>query len=245
MSQYFIIYLLFNEIVYSDIFFLIVLLGINNILIQNYNVNPFQFGNNSSINEEITFSDSYNRSLYFNNNNNNNNEYELNIRGRKDQFDYARRKLKTLVLNNAFEFIKGKLKYKYQLFQKIAYDVKKEKPINEEKIFINKTLGEIFSNKVSSKYTTIRDKDNFNKKKIDEIKESNNKLNDIFNITFIDCLNHFMGHKKSELLSGMTEFKDIILEDKIEKNNLLYYSKNYIQLLNKIKPRKPKKKNQF
>ena len=217
----------------------------NNILIQNYNVNPFQFGNNSSINEEITFSDSYNRSLYFNNNNNNNNEYELNIRGRKDQFDYARRKLKTLVLNNAFEFIKGKLKYKYQLFQKIAYDVKKEKPINEEKIFINKTLGEIFSNKVSSKYTTIRDKDNFNKKKIDEIKESNNKLNDIFNITFIDCLNHFMGHKKSELLSGMTEFKDIILEDKIGKNNLLYYSKNYTDLLNKKWPRKSKKKKQF
>ena len=217
----------------------------NNILIQNYNVNPFQFGNNSSINEEITFSDSYNRSLYFNNNNNNNNEYELNIRGRKDQFDYARRKLKTLVLNNAFEFIKGKLKYKYQLFQKIAYDVKKEKPINEEKIFINKTLGEIFSNKVSSKYTTIRDKDNFNKKKIDEIKESNNKLNDIFNIKFIDCLNHFMGHKKSELLSGMTEFKDIILEDKIGKNNLLYYSKNYTDLLNKKWPRKSKKKKQF
>lgn len=217
----------------------------NNILIQNYNVNPFQFGNNSSINEEITFSDSYNRSLYFNNNNNNNNEYELNIRGRKDQFDYARRKLKTLVLNNAFEFIKGKLKYKYQLLQKIAYDVKKEKPINEEKIFINKTLGEIFSNKVSSKYTTIRDKDNFNKKKIDEIKKSNNKLKDIFNITFIDCLNHFMGHKKSELLSGMTEFKDIILEDKIEKNNLLYYSKNYTDLLNKKWPRKSKKKNQF
>ena len=214
----------------------------NNILNQNYNVNSFKINNNSSINEEITFSDSYNRRLYFNNNNNNNNKYKLIKGGRKTQFDYARRKLKTLVLNNVFEFIKGKLQFKYQLFQKISYDVKKEKPINEEKQFINKTLGEIFSNKVSRKYTTNRDKDNFNKKKIDEMKKSNNELKDIFNIKFIDCLNHFMGHEKSELLSGMKEFKDIILKDKIEKNNLLYYSKNYIQLLNKIRPRKPKKK---
>ena len=217
----------------------------NNILNQNYNVNSFKINNNSSINEEITFSDSYNRRLYFNNNNNNNNKYKLIKGGRKTQFDYARRKLKTLVLNNVFEFIKGKLQFKYQLFQKISYDVKKEKPINEEKQFINKTLGEIFSNKVSRKYTTIRDKDNFNKKKIDELKKSNNELKDIFNIKFIDCLNHFMGHKKSELLSGMKEFKDIILKNKIEKNNLLYYSKNYIQLLNKIRPRKPKKKINF
>ena len=215
----------------------------NNILNQNYNVNSFKINNNSSINEEITFSDSYNRRLYFNNNNNN--KYKLIKGGRKTQFDYARRKLKTLVLNNVFEFIKGKLQFKYQLFQKISYDFKKEKPINEEKQFINKTLGEIFSNKVSRKYTTNRDKDNFNKKKIDELKKSNNELKDIFNIKFIDCLNHFMGHKKSKLLSGMKEFKDIILKDKIEKNNLLYYSKNYIQLLNKIRPRKPKKKNQF
>ena len=214
----------------------------NNILNQNYNVNSFKINNNSSINEEITFSDSYNRRLYFNNNNNNNNKYKLIKGGRKTQFDYARRKLKTLVLNNVFEFIKGKLQFKYQLFQKISYDVKKEKPINEEKKFINKTLGEIFSNKVSRKYTTNRDKDNFNKKKIDELKKSNNELKDIFNIKFIDCLNHFMGHEKSELLSGMTKFKDIIFDDEIEKNNLLYYSKNYIQLLNKIRPRKPKKK---
>ena len=212
----------------------------NNNLNQNYNVNPFQFGNNSSINEEITFSDSFKRRLYFNNNNNN--KYKLIIRGRKDQFDYARRILKTLVLKNAFKFIKGKVKYKYQLLKKISYDVMKEKPIIEERKFINKTLGEIFSNKVSRKYTTIRDKDNFNQKKIDEMKKSNNELKDIFNIEFIDCLNHFMGHEKSELLSGMTEFKDIILDDEIGKNNLLYYSKNYTDLLDKIRQKKQKKK---
>ena len=69
----------------------------NNILNQNYNVNSFKINNNSSINEEITFSDSYNRRLYFNNNNNNNNnnKYKLIKGGRKTQFDYARRKLKT------------------------------------------------------------------------------------------------------------------------------------------------------
>ena len=132
----------------------------------------------------------------------------------------------------------------------------KKKKIDEERSFMNKTLGEIFSSEVSRKYTTNRDKDNFNKKIIDDIIKSNKELKDlkdIFNITFIDCLNHFMGHKKLELLSGMKEFKDIMVlrengglkpknnkladtvEDITEKNNLLHYSENYEFLLDKKK----------
>ena len=60
-----------------------------------------------------------------------------------------------------------------------------------------------------------------------------------------------MGFKKSEPLSGMTEFEKIIFKDKTDKNNLLYYAKHYEEKILSIKPRntknrKPKKeKNKF
>ena len=124
-----------------------------------------------------------------------------------------------------------------------------KKKFVEERKFIQKTLGEIFSDEVSSKYTTIKNKKTFNKDIITKIKEKgkNIELINIFNVKFIDCLNHFMGFKKSEPLTNMTKFNDIIFTDSIDKDNLLYYSKHYEEKILSIKPRntknrKPKKR---
>ncbi len=99
----------------------------------------------------------------------------------------------------------------------------------KKKHLLKKSLGEIFSGEVSDKYTTIKDKKNNNKDIISNLSEGgkNIELINILNIKFIDCLNHFMGFKKSEPLSGMTEFEKIIFKDKTDKNNLLYYAKHY------------------
>ena len=56
--------------------------------------------------------------------------------------------------------------------------------IDEEKIFNQKTLGDILSSKISDKYSTIQDKD-YNKKIIDKIKSCDGELKNIFDITFI------------------------------------------------------------
>ena len=212
-----------------------------NILEQNYNKNIFQSYNQLQAKEEITNPITENNNLYFIGNQEKDIPEPI-IRTRKDKFDIARRKLKNLVLKNVFNFIQEKSKYKYQLFKKISYHITKEKKVDEEKAFIEKSLGEIFSGEVSAKYTTIKDKKNTNKDIISNLSEGgkNIELINILNIKFIDCLNHFMGFKKSEPLSGMTEFGTIIFKDKTDKNNLLYYAKHYEEKILSIKPRNTK-----
>jgi len=108
---------------------------------------------------------------------------------------------------------------------------------------MNKTLGEIFSNKVSDRFSTIQNKVDYNKEKIDKLRNSNNELKNIFDITFIQCLNHFIGKESIELLNGMTTFEKIAFNDEILKTNLWYVCSNYEKLIMTSRPRnsKPKK----
>ena len=90
-----------------------------NILNQNYNLNPSQSNNTLQKDEEITNPKIINDNLYFNSNQVNNIIIsEPKIRRRSDKFDIARRRLKNLVLKNAFNLIQGKLECKYEVFQK-------------------------------------------------------------------------------------------------------------------------------
>ena len=213
-----------------------------NISYQNINNrNPFQFDH--SKNEENIDTIIPDRDLYFHDRNKEDNNTIKEKSGRKYNFDILRRKLKILVINKAFKFIQSKIKNNGDKLKKIEANVKREKKIDEERIFMNKTLGEIFSNKVSSKNKTIQDKTNFNKDKIDKLRNSNNELKNIFDITFIQCLNHFIGKESIELLNGMTTFEKIAFNDEILKTNLWYVCSNYEKLIMTSRPRnsKPKK----
>ena len=97
-----------------------------NILEQKYNKNIFQSYNQLQTKEEITEPITENNNLYFIGNQEKDIPEPI-IRTRKDKFDIARRKLKNLVLKNVFNFIQEKSKYKYQLFKKISYHIKKKK----------------------------------------------------------------------------------------------------------------------
>ena len=212
-----------------------------NISYQNINNrNPFQFDH--SKNEENIDTIIPDRDLYFHDRNKeDNNEKEKSAR--KYQFDILRRKLKILVINKAFKFIQSKIKNNGDKLKKIEANVKREKKIDEERIFMNKTLGEIFSNKVSDRFSTIQNKVDYNKEKIDKLRNSNNELKNIFDITFIQCLNHFIGKESLELLNGMTTFEKIAFNDEILKTNLWYVCSNYEKLIMTSRPRnsKPKK----
>ena len=77
-----------------------------------------------------------------------------------------------------------------------------------------KTLGEIFSQKISSRYTSYPPDHNSSliKKLTSDEDEDENKKNyfkNLFGITFVDCLKHFRGSQKREELEGMKEFDDI------------------------------------
>ena len=73
----------------------------------------------------------------------------------------------------------------------------------------------------------------------------------LFNLTFIDCVEHFIGNKKYEELEGLTllsELKNSILEKYKEDGesyyrNLELFMKEFQKKINNAKPRKRKEKN--
>ena len=101
-----------------------------------------------------------------------------------------------------------------------------------------KTLGDIFSAKVSSKYTSIIDPENYNKNRIQKLRSSNEKLRNIFNITFIGCLEHFICKSNKEELNGMKTYKDISYKNKEEKKDIINYGKVYKEKVSKSIPRR-------
>ena len=73
------------------------------------------------------------------------------------------------------------------------------------RIFLFKTLKDIFSHKISTKYTKYSPE--HNKNVINQVLNEKNrdiKFENIFNLTFLDCLEHFRGTKYIKELEGMT-----------------------------------------
>ena len=74
--------------------------------------------------------------------------------------------------------------------------------------FISQSLKEILSQNIT-KQITIYDLDH-NKKVIEKIiLEKKDKFEKLFNLTFIECVKHFIGDKKIEELNGLTLFTEL------------------------------------
>ena len=178
-----------------------------------------------------------------------NNESEHN----KFSDDNLRRKCKHIVLENTMNFINDKIVDFYGNIGKGIF-IKKLLIINQSqitnatilfnKIFLNKTLGEIFSDKISNRYTNYLPDHNKNliKKLIgdeDEIKR--NYFKNLFNIKFIDCLKHFRQNFKIHELEGLTTFQKLGLKEVVEEDyweSLNYYILNYETITSRKKERK-------
>ena len=171
--------------------------------------------------------------------------------------DNLRRKIKHLVLDSTFKFINEKIKKIYN--GKIGHGIytKKLLKLNHKQIsdslikfnkdFLTKTLGEIFSEDISSKYATYHPKHNkflIIALTLDKDEEKKNYFKKLFSITFVDCLKHFRGSQKIEELKGLKEFKFIKSKYKDDVNylkSLKYYIMNYEEIINNKKARKSKK----
>jgi hypothetical protein len=172
--------------------------------------------------------------------------------------DNLRRKVKRLVLNNTKKFINKKINIIYE--GNICSTISKKEllTINQKQVvdstvqfnkdFLGKNLGDIFSEDISEKYTMYPPE--HNKAIINDLKNEKdlNKrqyFNNLFNINFLGCLEHFRGTKKIEELEGLSGFDDIkkIYEnDKYYCETLIYYIMNYETITNKkIKRNKNKK----
>ena len=169
--------------------------------------------------------------------------------------DNMRRKCKHVTLENIMNFINDKIKEKYE--GKIGKGIltKKLLIINQNqttnatilfnKNFLNKTVENIFSENISTRYTNyppehnryvisslINDDDNEERKKY---------FTNLFNLTFIECLKHFRGSLAISELEGLTPFDQIDLKSKVEPDYwkvLKYYIDNYETITNNKRERK-------
>ena len=84
---------------------------------------------------------------------------------------------------------------------------------------MKKSLAKIFSEPISSRYTNYPK--NKNEKLIEELvsqkdEEKREYFQVLFNLNFIDCVDHFIDDEKNEILDGLTLFEEM----KINNNEL-------------------------
>ena len=154
--------------------------------------------------------------------------------------DTLRKNIKRKVLKYSMEFINENITNKNYRIKKIEPKQVENVKVDFEQIFMYKTLGDIFSAKVSSKYTSIIDPENYNKNRIQKLRSSNEKLRNIFDITFIGCLEHFFCQSNKEELNGMKtcEDEEISYKNEEEKKDIINYGKVYKEKVSKSIPRR-------
>ena len=171
--------------------------------------------------------------------------------------DNLRRKCKHLVLKSLFNYINKNLKkiYKnigYGIFKKQLLTINQKQKSNATVLFnrdfLNKTIGDIFSEDISNRYTTYmptHNKDLINFLKNEENSNIAQYFKNLFNLRFIDCLKHFRGTQKFDLLEGLEGFdsiKEKYENDKDYLKSLNYYIMNYEDIINNKRIRKGKSK---
>ena len=181
-------------------------------------------------------------------------EDNLRVKGKylllKYLLDFINKKIVRLYNNNIGQGIFKKqlqvLNRSQQSNPSIDYNIK----------FLYKTLDAIFSEKISSRYTNFlpeHNKEIIQNLKNEEDKEKKNYFNKLFNLTFINCLDHFMGKIFIAELDGLKTFdeikNDITLNSNEDREYYIYklktYLNNYGEFLNNKKLRKSRieKKN--
>ena len=189
--------------------------------------------------------------------------------GRKRKLDYEDnhkitndnmiRKCKHLVINNCIEFLNFQIKKIYHnnigegiLIKKIL-DInqiqKSDNKLESTKLFLNKKLSEIFSVDISSKYTTFLPDHNkilISRLLNEEDIEKREKFQKIFNLTFADCIQLFLGNNNKyiefEGFPVLDEIKDELNEDNEYLEKIKNFLLNFEDIIKHKKPRKRNKK---
>ena len=150
------------------------------------------------------------------------------------------KKIKMLVLKKSYNFINEKIIKIFNNNIGKGICIKQLLPINkfvlyhssveEDKEFLNKKLKEIFSS-ISNKYTSVLNTKN--KNLIDDLinlEEHGKYIKELFELSFLDCLEHIRGTKNSELLDELPKIDDIINNEGILDEDEINIYKDVIQL---------------
>ena len=165
------------------------------------------------------------------------------------------KKIKMLILKKSYNFINEKIIKIFNNNIGKGICIKQLLPINKttlyhssveyDKGFLNKKLKEIFSS-ISNKYTSVLNTKN--KNLIDDLinlEEHGKYFKELFELSFLDCLEHIRGTKNSELLDELPKIDDIINNEGIlDEDEINIYKdviNNYELIIEKKKKRRTKK----
>ena len=185
-----------------------------------------------------------------------------NSSGEHNKFtdDNLRRKVKHIVLSETMKFINNKISEYYEgnigngIFRKELLTINQKQKANAKvqfnQEFLNKILGDIFSEDISTRFTIYPL--NHNRQVITDLRNETDEskriyFNNLFNISFLECLKHFRGDIVIDELIGLSGMKDV--EETYKGNNefletLKYYIMNYEDITKNKKKRNRKKKDE-
>ena len=170
--------------------------------------------------------------------------------------DKILRKIRTMSLRTVIIFINEMIKIIYnndirksiliRQFLEISKKKLSHSSVDFDKKFLYKELKEILSENISEKYSNFPpDK---NKRLVEELITSENGgpyFQKLFELTFLDCLEHIRGTKKFSELMGLMD-KDAMLnyeEFKIDKDQIQTYEFYIVEYENIIKRKKSRNRN--
>ena len=167
----------------------------------------------------------------------------------KYNFDYILRKCKIILINTLYNFINNKIKEIYNNNDRqlicITSEILSNGKISYNKSLLMKTLIELFSKPTTKKLKFLRE---YNEKLIEELlnekdDDKRNYFQNLFNLTFLDCLEHFTNKRVIEELQGLktfleikndeNELKRLRLDDKEYLETIEYHLNHYEEILNK------------
>ena len=178
-----------------------------------------------------------------------------NIKGKHNKYsgDNIIKKIKSNLLKNLAKLINIRIRKIYNnnigfgIYQKQLLIMNHRQVVNskDNKLFMDKTLKEIFSDDISTKYISFSM--SHNRDLVQELinekdEEKRNKFNKLFNLTFFDCLRHFRGSEYFEELQGLDSL-DKILEKFEDDQDYLHSFKYYCFNLEEILKRKRNRNN--
>ena len=165
------------------------------------------------------------------------------------------KKIRIKLLNSIVDFINKKIKIFFnnigrsicikQLLS-INKSILYKSSVEDDKEFLNKKLKEIFS-QINNKYTNYLS--NKNEETIEyliNLEDKGKYFQELFDLSFLDCLKHIRGTKNIELLNDLPNADNILINErkslsKFELDNFKKFIMNYEQYIRSKKKRNRKK----
>ena len=176
-----------------------------------------------------------------------------NTQSSKYNYENIKRKVKHILLDCIINFLNKKLREIYnskigkgivqKQFKTLNQREKSESNIQFNKDFLHKTIGEIFSEKISSRFTNYNPY--HNKNLVDSLLNENNLsiqyyFKKLFSLTFLEYLQNFRGSKNIPELMDMPSIDEVLenySNDPEYIENLHHYFDNYENITNNKRSR--------